>query len=302
MATEETTVATNQVMASPTEARALVSAIPTNRVVLITGAGSGLGRQLAVTLAGEGMAVAAIDLQADPLAALAADLAGKPVAWARADVTDRTALHQAVEQIRQRLGPIELLIASAGIGRETSGLDFRAADVEALVRINLLGVANSIEVVLPGMLARRRGHLVGISSLAAFRGIPRMVGYCASKAGLNALLDGLRVELKPHGIRVTTMCPGWVRTPMTAAMDIQPRPLLEVEDAARRIVRAIHQGRSVVAFPMRSALQAWLLRVLPATFSDRLMTRLLRSWLTRREQRDRARLQGTSSDLSQAAP
>src|SRR5579885_97065 len=186
-----------------------------NQVALVTGAGSGLGRQLALRLAAEGARIAAVDLSAEALAKLTAELAGKPVATAVADVADVNALRAAVPQLEQQLGPVDLLIANAGIGRETSALAFRAEDVAAQVNVNLIGVANSIDAVLPGMLARRRGHLAAISSLASYRGLPKMAGYCASKAGVNNLLDGLRLELKPLGIAVTTICPGWIRTPLT---------------------------------------------------------------------------------------
>ncbi|HZT80250.1 MAG TPA: SDR family oxidoreductase, partial [Gemmataceae bacterium] len=176
-----------------------------NQVALVTGAGSGLGRQLALRLAAEGARIAAVDLSAEALAKLTAELAGKPVATAVADVADVNALRAAVPQLEQQLGPVDLLIANAGIGRETSALAFRAEDVAAQVNVNLIGVANSIDAVLPGMLARRRGHLAAISSLASYRGLPKMAGYCASKAGVNNLLDGLRLELKPLGIAVTTI-------------------------------------------------------------------------------------------------
>jgi NAD(P)-dependent dehydrogenase (short-subunit alcohol dehydrogenase family) len=246
-----------------------------NQVVLITGAASGIGRQLALDLAGEGAAVAALDLHAEPLQALAADLAGKPFAWAVADVTDREALRPAVAQLAQRLGPVDILIASAGVGCKTSALEFRPEDIETLVRVNLLGVANSIGAVLPGMLARKRGHLAALSSLASYRGLPNMAGYCASKAGLSALLDSLRVELKPEGIAVTTVCPGWVRTPMTAKIDTPMPGILEVEDAARRILDAIRRRKAHVAFPPSSAIRVRLLRWLPAGLSDWLIGRLL---------------------------
>jgi NAD(P)-dependent dehydrogenase (short-subunit alcohol dehydrogenase family) len=244
-----------------------------NQVVLITGAGSGLGRQLAVNLAAASARIAAVDLAEEPLAKLAVELPDR-LAWAVADVTDRVALEKAVAQLHERLGPADLLIASAGVGLETSALAFRAEDIETVVRVNLLGVANSIGAVLPGMLERRRGHLVGISSLASYRGLPRMAGYCASKAGLNALLDGVRAEVKPFGIAVTTICPGWIRTPMTANLDIAQPHLLEVDDAARRIVTAIRRRRVFLAFPPASAWRCRLLGLVPSGFSDWLMGRL----------------------------
>ena len=110
------------------------------------------------------------------------------------------------------MGPNDVLIANAGIGRETRRSTFNAEDVEAQIRVNLIGVANSIGAVLPGMIERKRGHLVAISSLASYRGLPKMAGYCASKAGVRRPDGSAAVELRPLGIAVTTICPGWIRT------------------------------------------------------------------------------------------
>lgn len=248
-----------------------------NRVALITGAGNGIGRQLALSLAAEGATIAAIDLQAEPLAALENDLKGKPFASAVADVTDRAALRPAVEELQQRLGPVDLLIANAGIGLETSALSFHADDFEQIIRVNLIGVSNSIESVLNGMIKRRSGHLVGISSLASYRGLPRMAGYCASKAGVNALMDSLRLELCPLGIQVTTICPGWIRTAMTAKLDVPMPDILACDDAARRILDAVRRGKVFYAFPAHSARRIRFLQWLPCHVSDWLMHRVLSS-------------------------
>src|SRR5438270_291006 len=142
-----------------------------NQVALVTGAGSGLGRQLSIRLARAGASVAAIDLTPEPLESLAKELSGKPVAWAVGDVTDRPALHDAVDQVTRKLGPVDLLIANAGIGFENSALTFRAEDFERHIQVNLLGVANSMETVLPSMIERRRGHVAAISSIASYRGV-----------------------------------------------------------------------------------------------------------------------------------
>jgi NAD(P)-dependent dehydrogenase (short-subunit alcohol dehydrogenase family) len=247
-----------------------------DHVVLITGAASGIGRQLARNLAAEGARVAALDVQEGSLSRLTAELPGKAHAFEAADVTDRAALEGAVGRIRARLGPVDLLIACAGIGIETSALAYRAEDIERELQVNLVGVANSIGAVLPGMLVRGRGQLAALSSLASFRGLPQMAGYCASKAGLNALLESLRVELRPQGIAVTTVCPGWVRTPMTEQVDAPMPDLMEVEDAARHILWAIRRRRAFYAFPRSSALRVRLLRWLPAGVSDWLLGRMLR--------------------------
>jgi short-subunit dehydrogenase len=248
-----------------------------NRVALITGAAVGIGRQFALQLADAGAAVAAVDLDAAGLDKLADELKGKAVATAVGDVTDRAALLQAVAELEKKLGPTDLLIANAGIGLETS-LPFSAAAVEAQVRVNLIGVANSIEAVLAGMIERKRGHIVGISSLASYHGLPRMFGYCASKAGLTSLLDGLRVELKPHGVAVTTVCPGWIRTRLTDKFAVPLPNMLEVDDAVRRILAAVAAGRAFYAFPQATLREVRLLRWLPTSWADWLVERRLRKF------------------------
>ncbi len=248
-----------------------------NQVVLITGAGSGIGRELALRLAEQGAAIAALDLRADALDSLAAELkqAGKRCATAVADVTDSAAVAAAVAALEATLGPTDLLIASAGIGRATPATDFNAEEFAAHIRINLIGVANSIAAVLPGMRERRRGHLVVMSSLASYRGLPLMSAYCASKTGVNALFDALRVELRPFNIACTTICPGWIRTPMTAALPFSPPHLTEVKDAVRLIIAAIRTRRTFLAFPRPLVWQARLLRYLPHRFADWLAGRTL---------------------------
>jgi NAD(P)-dependent dehydrogenase (short-subunit alcohol dehydrogenase family) len=246
-----------------------------DRVVLITGAASGIGRQLALTLAAEGARVAALDLQGPALEALAADLKGKPVATAVADVTDPAAVRDATARLEAQLGPTDLLIASAGVGRETSAVDFRPEVMAEVINVNLLGVVNSIAAVLPGMRERRRGHLAALSSLASYRGLPRMAGYCASKAGVNAVLDALRVELRPFNIAATTICPGWIRTPMTAPLDVPVSDMMDVAEAARRIVAALRARRAFVAFPAHNVRQVRLLRYLPRALSDWMAYRYL---------------------------
>jgi len=246
------------------------------QVVLITGAAQGIGRALAHQLADAGARIAAIDLHADALEKLTIELAGKPVAATVGDVTDRAGFNEAVKRLEGTLGPVDLLIANAGIGRETSALTFSAEAIEAIIRVNLIGVVNSIEAVLPGMIARRRGHIAALSSMASYRGLPKMLGYCASKAGVNALLDGMRVELKPYGIAVTTICPAWVRTQMTANLNARLRGILEVEDAARLMLAAIRCRRPMVTFPAGAAWRVRLLRWLPAGWSDWMVERHLR--------------------------
>nr|BAL56379.1 oxidoreductase, short chain dehydrogenase/reductase family protein [uncultured Planctomycetota bacterium] len=244
-----------------------------NQVVLITGAARGLGRQLALEMALHGAVIAAIDRDVEPLASLMQELKerGRAGAFAQADVTQRQQLFQAVQSVEQHLGPVSILIANAGIGSGTSALAFDPEQFAEMVEVNLVGVANSIAAVLPGMLQRRRGHLVAISSLASLRGLAFLGGYCASKAGVNALMESLRLELAPRDIACTIICPGWIRTNLTAHLPLPKPDIMPVEEAARRIVRAIRQRRAFYAFPWSTA---WILRLcrwLPPSLSDWLL-------------------------------
>jgi NAD(P)-dependent dehydrogenase (short-subunit alcohol dehydrogenase family) len=245
------------------------------KTALITGAASGIGRQLARLLARCGMSIAAIDLDAAGLDSLAAEI-GPACAVTRADVTDLPALRSAVRGLEEKLGAVEMLVASAGIGRGTPADRFRAEEVNAILSVNLIGVVNSIDAVLAGMRKRKSGHIVVLSSLAGTRGVPLMSAYSASKAGCNALCDALRVELAPEGIAVTTVAPGWIRTPMTEALGLPRKMLMPLEDAARIILDAIRRRKASVAFPRLLAVQVWLMRFLPRPVGDWMAGMLMR--------------------------
>jgi len=248
------------------------------RVAVITGAGSGLGLQLARMLAEQGVAIAAVDKGEDGLRALEAELkqAGRRIACASADVTDVDALTARTRELESNLGPIDLLIASAGIGVETSAKNLCAKTMSDVLNVNLIGVANSIAAVLPGMLDRGRGHIVGLSSLASFRGLPRMLAYCASKAGVNSMMEGLRSEVGHLGIVATTICPGWVRTPMTANIPHAMPALMTVEYAAEQILWAIRKKKAFYAFPRRLVWRLKFLSWLPRGMQDRLIRRMIK--------------------------
>jgi NAD(P)-dependent dehydrogenase (short-subunit alcohol dehydrogenase family) len=202
-------------------------------------------------------------------------------------VTDLKGLRRAVADLEKRLGPTDVLIANAGIARETPVETYCAEDFADQINVNLIGVSNSVAAVLPGMRERRRGHLVAVSSLASYRGLPLMAGYCASKAGVNALFDALRVELRSYNIAVTTLCPGFIRTPMTAPFRPPGRHLMELEDAASHIVRAIRTRQPFVAFPPSPTSWMRLLRYAPRSWSDWLTAQYLRKLKKRAAERER---------------
>lgn len=236
-----------------------------NQVAVVTGASSGIGWALAKVLAAEGCKVGLIARRKEQLEALAAEIAqaGGTAAVAPADVSDRALVQAAVKDLSAQLGPVDLLIANAGVGMPTLLEPVNIGDVEKMIRINLMGVIYALEAVLPEMLRRGRGHLAAVSSLAAYTGLPGESAYCASKAAVNVYLDGLRVQVRDRGIAVTTLCPGFVRTPMTAVNEFKMPWALEADEAARRMVRALQRRRKVYNFPWQTSLLMKLTRWLP---------------------------------------
>jgi short-subunit dehydrogenase len=236
-----------------------------NQVAVITGASSGIGRALATALARQGTRVGLVARRRTEMENLAQEIAeaGGTAAVAPADVADRAQVLDAVGAIAAQLGPVDLLVANAGVGAPTLLEPPNIADVEKMFRVNLLGVVYAIEAVLPEMLRRGRGHLSAVSSLAAYKGLPGESAYCASKAAVNTYLEGLRIQLRGRGIAVTTICPGFVRTPMTAVNDFHMPFLLEADEAARRIVRALGRRAKVYNFPWPTTALMKLTRWLP---------------------------------------
>jgi NAD(P)-dependent dehydrogenase (short-subunit alcohol dehydrogenase family) len=244
-----------------------------SRVTFLTGASSGIGSALAPLLAADGDRVVLTARRLEPLETLVQqirDNGGEALAIAL-DVTDRDAVHAAVRQTEEHFGPVDILIANAGIGDPTPGDDFDALRFERIVRTNLLGVSYCIEAVTPSMIERGQGQIVGVASLAGYRGLPGAAAYCASKSGLMAMLQSLRIDLRPYGIAVTTVCPGFVKTPLTDRNRFRMPFLLELDDGARRIRRAIRSRAREVSFPFLLAFFVRLARYLPNGIYDRLL-------------------------------
>jgi NAD(P)-dependent dehydrogenase (short-subunit alcohol dehydrogenase family) len=248
-----------------------VSAWP-HRVAAITGASSGLGRELAIELARRGCDVALLARRKEALeeTAVAVRGAGRRAAVVPCDVRDRAAVLDAFQEVQRALGPVDLLVAGAGISLPVSAARWDGRRVAEVFDVNLLGVVHAIEGVLPGMLERRAGRIVGISSLAAWRAFPAHAPYGASKAALNFVLESLRLELLPSGVGVTTICPGYIRTPLIKPFRFPMPFLLDADVAARRIADAVAAGKRVHAFPWPMALAVRFSRLLPGFVWDRI--------------------------------
>ncbi len=247
------------------------------RVAAITGASSGIGAELARQLARLGVRVGLTARRAEELEAVARSIRaeGGTAAVAPADAADPEATFAALGRIAEELGPIDLLIANAGVGLGTPGRAFSGEAFERMIGVNLLGLGYALEAVLPGMIERGRGHVVGISSLAAYRGLPGSAGYSASKAGLTALLEGIRPELQQFGVAFTVVHPGYIRTPMTANQTNHQPFLMDVEPAVRIIIRGIAGRRRRVDFPWQMARLVHFARLVPGWVFDPVAARLL---------------------------
>jgi short-subunit dehydrogenase len=242
---------------------------------LITGASSGIGEALAVELGRRGASVGLLARREEVLREVAAkvEAAGGRALAVAVDVRDAGEVKAAVAQVVARFGRVDVLIANAGKGEITLAREFDIEVVTEVLSVNLLGAMNSVAAVLPEMLARGAGQIVGISSLAAYRGFPGSGAYCASKAALSTFFESLRVELRPGNVYVTTIHPGFIDTPMTRGRNQQMPFLLDADRAARMMLGAIEARRRTYAFPWQLAAIARVTRWLPAALYDRMLAK-----------------------------
>lgn len=247
------------------------------KVVLITGASSGIGAALAREYAAPGRTLALAGRNAARLAAVAAGCRerGAVVQHAAIDVTDRTALAEWL-RATDAATPVDLAIANAGISGGTSGGGESEAQARAIFAVNLDGVLNTLLPLVEPMRRRRRGQLAVMSSLAAFRGFPGAPAYAASKAAVRVWGEAMRGALAPDGIEVSVICPGFVRSPMTAVNRFPMPFLMDADRAARIVRRGLERNRSRIAFPLPMYLGAWLAGALPPALTDRLFVRMPR--------------------------
>ncbi|MGO4126535.1 SDR family NAD(P)-dependent oxidoreductase [Inquilinus sp. YAF38] len=245
--------------------------------ILITGASSGLGAALAKAYAAPGVRLVLFGRDAARLEAVAeaTRALGATVETAAVDVTDQAAMAAAVTATDET-GPLDLVIANAGVAPGGAEGADPAAKGHRILAVNLDGVLNTIDPIRPRMAARAAGQIALMSSLAGFRGFPGMGPYAASKAAVRLYGEALRVELRPRGVRVSVICPGFVRTPMTDGARFPMPMLMEVEHAADAIQRGLARGRPLVAFPWPVHAGTRILAALPTAWADALVRRIMR--------------------------
>jgi short-subunit dehydrogenase len=245
------------------------------RSILITGATSGIGAALAREYAARGVRLALSGRDTERLEAIAAEAraAGATVDMAVLDVTDADSAAAWVAAVDDA-APLDLAIANAGISGGTFGGGESVAQAGAIFATNIGGVVNTLHPASERMAARGRGQVAVISSLAGFRGLPGAPAYSASKAAARAWGDAMRGRLKPHGVTVSIVCPGFVRTPMTDVNRFRMPMLMEVDKAAALIRRRLARGQPMIAFPWPMYLAVRLAAALPRPLGDYIYGRM----------------------------
>ncbi|GAA4367637.1 SDR family NAD(P)-dependent oxidoreductase [Nocardioides caricicola] len=221
----------------------------------LVGASSGIGAALAQELVRRGAEVAISARKADDLR----EVAGDDMQVVPLDATDRDAVLAAAEQ----LGDVDVVVWCAGYWQQFDAAEWDADVFERHIQVNLLGLNNVLAAVIPRFVGRRRGHIVGIASVAGYRGLPGAEAYGATKAAQINLLEGLRAALSKHGVRVTTVCPGFVRTPMTDTNEFPMPFIIEADEAARAIADGLEKHRTEIVFPLPMAVTMKLARLVP---------------------------------------
>lgn len=242
--------------------------------VFITGASSGIGEALAAFYAARGATLGLVARRGDRLDALSARLGGRHACYPL-DVTDAAALHDAAADFVARFGAPDIVIANAGVS--TGTLTECEEDLPAFRRVmdtNVYGMAATFAPFIPALRAAGgERRLVGIASVAGIRGLPGAEAYSASKAAAIAYLESLRLEMRPYGIKVVTIAPGYIETPMTAVNRYRMPFLLPADVAAARFARAIERGVTYTVIPWQMGIVAKVLRALPNRLYDRLFRR-----------------------------
>jgi short-subunit dehydrogenase len=243
----------------------------------VTGASKGIGRQLAIDLAHQGWHVAATARTESDLRSLLVETersAGEIFLFT-GDITDCSAMEILVEQIENVLGNLDLAILNAGTYIRFGVDNFSAPTFSKQIEVNLLGTVNCLAPVMQRMKNRNHGHLVVISSLSAYRGLPKASAYGASKAALTNMCEALKPELDERGVHLSVVHPGFVKTSLTDKNEFPMPFLIDVKVASQRILSGITRKKFEITFPSRFAFLLKITRCLPYILYFKITKRLL---------------------------
>lgn len=249
-----------------------MSSVVGQRIWLI-GASSGIGAALAQELHERGAIVAISARRREQLD----EVARGRFATVALDATDRSAAADAADEVRASIGRIDTVIWCAGYWHTFTATEWQADEFARHVELNLLGLNNVIAATIPQMVSDRHGHLVGIASVAGYRGLSGGEAYAATKAAQINLLESMRASLSTRDVQVTTVCPGFVRTEMTESNSFPMPFIIEASEAAQEIADGLEAGRIEIVFPRRMAVTMKLVRLLPVRAWTLISSRLARN-------------------------
>jgi NAD(P)-dependent dehydrogenase (short-subunit alcohol dehydrogenase family) len=231
------------------------------KVAWVLGGSSGIGAAVARELVHRGATVAISARRDEQLR----QVSGGHMLVVPLDVTDAASVVAAAARVREELGPIDLAVLSAGYWKQMDPANWDTDVFDKHIRVNLTGMSNAIAAILPAMLERRGGTIAGIASVAGYRGLAGAEAYGATKAAQINLLESLRVHLARTGVHVTTICPGFVRTDLTAGNRFPMPFIIDAGQAARSICDGLERERTEIAFPAPMALLMKTARLVPAS-------------------------------------
>jgi len=248
-----------------------------NKTILITGASSGIGYSLAKLLPKENCSIALLSRRENILKELAKEIniIGNQARAYKCDVGNVEEVRNCFEHVKKDFGKVDIAILNAGASSRTDVRKFSSSTAKEIFEANTLGIVNCVEQLLPDFIQRKEGMIVGVSSLADSRGYPRSGFYNASKAAATLLLESLRIELKPHNIKVVIVKPGFVRTPMTDKNEFQMPFLMDVNKAVKIIIDGIKKEKSIIQFPLPIVIGSKIIKLMPDWLFDYLMSKQL---------------------------
>jgi short-subunit dehydrogenase len=249
------------------------------KTVVLTGASSGIGYSLAKLLPKENCDIALISRRQDLLNNIIIQFKkdGSKLFAYKCDVGNIDEVKNTFNQIKNDFGKIDIVILNAGTSSRTDIKNYSSSAAKEIFETNTLGIVNCVEQVLPDFINRKDGMIVGVSSLAESRGFPGSGFYNASKSAASLMLESLRIELKPYNIKVITVKPGFVKTPMTDKNEFHMPFLMNADKAAKIILSGIKKEKRIIQFPLLTVLGSKLTKIIPDFLFDYLTSKKLPS-------------------------
>lgn len=241
-----------------------------NKTILITGASSGIGYALAKQLAQENCNIILIARRKEILDCLAEKIKtnNNYVLTYQCNIGNKNEIDNVFEELYKKIEQIDIAILNAAVNNRMNATNCDSNLADETFKVNVLGMIYFIENLLKDFLPRKSGMIVGVSSIADVRGFPNSGLYCASKAAVSTFLESIRIELKPHNVKVITVRPGFVQTPMVENNNFKMPFLLNVEKAAAIIVKGLKKEKKIIQFPLGTVIGGEIIRLLPNLIFD----------------------------------